>query len=197
MTKAVMQFVAVVGLHFPTPHRGDETLEAAWVASMIRNLRGYDPDVLAAAAQDIVDTRTAKDGKFFPLPSECKAACERAERRRAPTHPLLATGYRDPSPYAAWRQENADMLMRTETGQRAIRDGWSGVLRAFIVATGRMPMGEEIDRCRRDAEEFNRIHAACRAGTAGGPYASQWARLGDAMVRTHEAIAKRLMGASS
>lgn len=189
----VANFIRVVSIHFPSSARGDDA--ELWLASMDRILRGMEPEVLAIAAEIIIETRDQKrDGRFFPVPKECVAACERARERirLQAVPPLLSQGNRDPSPFASWRVALADELIQGSMGREAAENGWALSLRDFCRRHGRLPQGREIDGCKRTAAGFDDALQACEAGRAGvlsGPLA----RLGRTMREVREAVSGQIL----
>jgi len=188
---AVHGFIAVVALHFPRPKFSeDEMMEGAWMASMTRVLSPYPDDVLAAAAQHIIDERNPKkDGRFFPVPSECREACDAAvDRLRAAETPLLAA----PPEVPYWaRVDLARDLMQSPMGQLAKRENWDTRMYHFCVENMRVPGGKEIDECKRDARKFAAIYEECLRGEH--PFGRPLARLAESMVRK----AREMMGTSA
>lgn len=185
----VGKFISMVGLHFPPPRKVDDPEYAAWLTSMTISLRHYSDSVLAAAAADIVQTRTAKDGRFFPLPSECAKVCDRHRwLQEAQQRPLLSTGRRDGSPWAGWRVKLAGELIVCELGRQAKAEGWILALYDFARANARLPAGGEIDTCKAVAKRFDEAYEACRRGDAGelGPALT---KLGRSMIERRKEIA--------
>jgi hypothetical protein len=169
--RAIQNFIATIALHFPRPKfNDDDTMETAWLASMNRVLSRYSDDVLADAAVRMLAKRNPKkDGRFFPVPSECQEICQEAEEvKRLAQAPLqLSTAQRDPSQFAGWRSQLADDLVKSEMGRQAKREGWHGALHDFIRSQGRLPSGEEISRCKGVARGFDEALEMARRGEAG------------------------------
>lgn len=137
----VLKFVGAIGPFFPPP-RGSDEEQATWLAAMDRKLRGMEPEVLAAAADEIIETRDPKkDGRFFPLPAECISACDKARARLTSIDgkPLLSHGQSDPSPWATWRCELANDLIKTEMGRKAARERWIISLWNYCREHGKLP----------------------------------------------------------
>lgn len=186
----VAQFIEVVSRHFPPRRMSDEDTEA-WASSLNRIIRRVDAETLAVAAEIILETRDpSKDGRMFPAPKECLAACEKARERirlkRAP--PLLSHGRADTSQFATWRIELADELIRGSMGQRAAQEGWGLALRDFCRREGRLPNEGEARECRQSARAFDEALAACRAGDAG-ILSTPLARLGESMLEARDGLA--------
>lgn len=194
MSDAVSKFIAVVGLHFPRPKfADDETMETAWMASMRRALEGYDDAVLAAAAERIICTRKPKrDGRFFPVPSECTEACEYVcKLKEALATPLLAA---PPSNRYEWRYKLADELILTPLGKQAGDEGWLLALHDFIRAHGRLPTQPwEITKCKASANGFDEAYETVLRGE-GGVANAALERLGASMLARREAYREKVLG---
>ena len=160
------KFISIVALHFPPPRRSSDPEYAAWLASMTLTLRRFSDDVLAEAAQEIITTRTLKEGRFFPLPSECTAICNRiAARKHAEQTPMLSTGKRDPSPWAGWRAALADDLMQSASGTQAAKEGWGLAFHTFCHEHGRAPTEpREIARCKEHRQSLDEAMRILNSG---------------------------------
>jgi len=185
----VLAFIATVELHYPrSKFNSDETMEGAWVASMVRTLGGWDDSVLAGAAALIIEERDPKkDGRFFPVPKECTDACKAVARKLSLAEtPLLA---HQPEVSYESRVSLARDLMKSPMGQLAKRENWDMRMYHFCVENMRVPGGEEIDECKRDARKFAAIYEECLKGKhpLGGPLA----RLGEGMVRKARELMER------
>lgn len=165
----VGKLISVVGLHFPRPRFRDEIEEAAWTASVVRCLSPFAPEVLAKATEMIVRDRDPKrDGKYFPVPAELIRACKEAQcLLSAASAPLLSHDKRDQSPWAGWRSDLANELVRTPMGQEAAKRGWIGALWDFCRRTARLPQRHEIPDVAQDANAFDEALDVCERGEAG------------------------------
>lgn len=165
--RGVAQFIAVVGLHFPRPKfNDDEALEAAWVASMTRTLSGFSDDVLARAAQRILERRHPKrDGAYFPKPAECSDICLDVQKlHKLSEVPLLARPKGDD-----WSDDRLALafdLVNGEMGRRAAREGWVDGLYHFARKNMRLPQPAEIGTLIAGVRETERIIAELDAGPA-------------------------------
>jgi len=178
---AVKQFIAVVELHFPRPKfDGDEMMEAAWVKSLKTVLAGYSDETVAAGAELILRTRNPKrDGRFFPSPSECTEACDKAAAyKKAAETPLLA---KPKELTYAERVAVARTVMSHPIGQRAIREGWGESMFHYAMEHGRAPEGDAIMRCKDNARQFRAAYEACLK--TPGPLNRALANLAEGMVR--------------
>lgn len=177
----VHRFIAAVSLHFPRPKfSGDETMEGAWVASMTRVLSNCDDALLAEAANIILNERDPKkDGRFFPVPKECKDACDLAAERRDRQLLALAPPKAD-MPYDG-KVRLARDLMKSPPGKQATREGWGEAMFHFCVEHERAPTGNEIGQCKQSARDFKATHEALLKD--GSQLGSAWARVAEGMVR--------------
>lgn len=191
----VLDFIASVSVHFPPPRGLDESLERAWLESISRSLEFYKPDVIAAAAQLILDERGEMNGvRRFPLPKEIKQACHevlnrRSAEQRASTLPIAAES---DNQFADWRVRLADELIMTAMGRDAARGGWILGLHEFCRREARAPNDREIPQIRREAKEFDAAYETCVMG--GWPEARGLERLGRSMLDRREALRQRVLG---
>lgn len=213
MSSKVGDFLSRVVIHFPVRFESDAR-EAEWLRSIVDAIGGYDPDVLAKAAQKIIDTRT---DRRFPLPAEIRKVClEIADEARLAKLPIDQADA--PPRFASYRYKLADELLMTEMGREAARDGWALGLHQFIVEHGRLPdakarkpfeiwdempgggidkrnlMMTEIEYLRRSAQEFEAYRAMCEGGSF--PLAGALADLGAGMARRAEELRARVLGGS-
>lgn len=161
----VAKFIAAVSVHFPAAAKGDDG--DLWLRSMDRVLRGMEPEVLALAAEIIIETRdpSKPGGRFFPAPRECIAACNEARNRMtlAKPRPLLAAPKGDDM--SEDRIKFANILVQTEMGRQAAREGWVGTLWDFCRKQARLPTSEhEVAQCRRIAAEVDDLMAQIELG---------------------------------
>lgn len=193
---AIHKFIATVALHFPRPKfSDDETMEGAWMASMNRVLSGYSDEVLAEAAHRILrDRNPKKDGKFFPVPSECTEVCNEVARLEAQKQtPLLSYGHQDSSEFAGWRYTLADDLIKSELGKRAAREGWALMFHTFCRTKGRAPAGNEITQCKASMQDLHEGVEMCLRGE-GGACSRALAGLGESMVKRGEDLRDKVLG---
>ena len=189
MSQAVSSFLSNLMVHFPFRHENEER-ETAWVTSMVRELRGFDPSTLDKAAEEIIRHRT---DRRFPLPSDCRKACLDAKKwieaeRRSSTLPIAT-----PTSEMQWdaRQRLADDLVQCPLGKQAANEGWIGAMHAYAVKYGRLPTGGDIARCKSDAKEFDAAYALCIRG--GWPQAGELQKLGASMLKRRQALVDRVL----
>ena len=201
MSKAVVQFIAVVSIHFKPPTKvGDETAERAWHASMIRQLQHYSPELLARAADYIVTTRhPERDGRWFPAPAECHEYVKQAERllkhESNPT-PLLATAVAKGDPWSTERQNLADIIVTTTPlGKRAAKEGWVMQLWDFIREEQRAPTTnaefvELQERSKRFDDMIRRLYETDEFGRLTGTLR----RFGQTFLDERQRLRARVLG---
>lgn len=196
ISRHVDEFIALVGIHFPPPARDEKA--ALWELSMDKTLRHMPQDVLSKAAEIIIETRKPqKDGKWFPTPSECIEACSKARRAletESPSAPLLSQGDRDKSPWASWRIDRADELLRTTSmGRQAASEGWALALHDYIRANQRLPSERDVVTLKAQSAEHRDLVEMCErreAGTLSGPLA----RLGRSILERGKDMAEFVAG---
>ena len=195
ISEAVKEFIAIVATHFPPPKFDDDGTKLAWVESMQRNLGHYEPHVLKAAADLIVDERGETYGtRKFPLPKECRQACHtvigrRQAEKRSGTLPISGE---QASPYADWRTNLADDLILTPLGREAAKGGWVLGLHDFARREGRAPQDREVDQIKREAKEFDQAYE--RSVRGGWPEARNLEALGRSMLARRELFRRRVLG---
>lgn len=169
MNDPVGKFVGVVEVYFPKPPKcSEEAQETAWMTGMVRALGRYEPEVLAAAAEWIITTRTAKQGRWFPLPSECREICDREARLLTDqATPLLGT--RMDAEWSDDRLALAKDLIAGPMGREAARGGWLIALYDFARQHAALPKGEEIEGCKARSREFDAIYAELLADQPSDP----------------------------
>lgn len=190
--EAVGKFVSIIATSFPIKRWENESDEALWLAGMVSDLAHFGPDVLTKAANDIRRTRQPKrDGAFFPSPSECIAACEKAKRSLdlETLGRTMLTVNKEPSGFNPDRHKLALGLLGTELGVEAVKARWHGALYDFIYRNARMPNGSEVDAVKRASREFFDAVRACENGQAG-ELSVPLARLGNNIAKRREDWAK-------
>lgn len=190
--EAVGKFVSIIATSFPVKRWENESDEALWLAGMVSDLAHFGPDVLIKAANEIRRTRQPKrDGAFFPAPSECIAACEKAKRalELETIGRTMLTVDKAPTGFSPARHKLALDLLATELGIEAVKARWHGALYDFIYRNARMPKGTEIDAVKRASKEFFEAVKACERGEMG-ELSPNLARLGRGIAKRREDYAK-------
>jgi hypothetical protein len=191
VSEAVSNFISELSLHF-SKRFDSEAAEDQWLDSMRRNLRTYSPSVLKRACQRIVDTR--KD-RYFPLPAECRRACEEIEKvERAENARPLDTHAHPLQVGADWKYRLADDLIMCGLGKRAAQEGWILSLHDYCRNNGRLPTQEhEIRKCIQDAKGFDQAYEDVLNGN-GGALTKALEALGDTMLKRREALREKVLG---
>lgn len=187
------EFAEAVITHWP-PFRWEEHQEVSWTQAIVRELSGFDRQVLGNAMASMV--RTRRDSKT-PTVAACIDACVAAKRwldaeKQASALPIH--GKAKSPELMRWeeRQRLADDIVMGPDGKEAARGGWIGALHAFIVDHGRMPNAGELAQCKRVAKEFDEHYAMCVKG--GWPFAESLQRLGADMLANRKRLTDMVLG---
>lgn len=190
MTQAVAGFVTKVMIHFPFKHESQER-EQEWIASMVRNLRGYKAETLDLAAQWFIDNRT---DRRFPLPAECKEVCDDIASREVIAKRANELPSRPPELMSDARFALADdLIQRASMSKEAARDGWISALHNYCWEHGMLPTGRDIDKCKQAAKSLDQAFETCVRGEGGACNASLLA-LGQSMLKRREELRARILG---
>lgn len=189
MSVAISKFITELALHFPPKHARPE-LETAWLKSMAEALRGTSASVLEDAARRIIQTRKYTS---FPLPAECRAACaDAADRQRtradASALPGFACGRSEGDGWTTERLKLAYDLIKTQLGKQAAKEDWILAMWHFCRKQQRLPAGHEIDRCKKEAREFDEAYTEALRGI--GPCSQAVVKLGDSMLAKRKELAE-------
>jgi hypothetical protein len=192
----VADFVANLENHFFPVKHDPPSRVTAWLASMFRELGGYSTQVLEEAAKDIVGTRTER---YFPLPAECKKACENVRKRSdiAAKAAQLKTGtwtYKRDDEYAEWRIELANDLVKCAIGKQAAKEGWILSLHDYARKYKQMPHPSEIYALKEGAKGFDQAYEQCVRG--GWPDAAGLRKLGESMLAKRKQLSEMVLGVS-
>jgi hypothetical protein len=178
----VTDFIASLVVHFPVRHE-NTAREAEWLAAMVKALRGYDGSTLSEAAAMMIESR--KDRRF-PLPAECKDACNEIIRRNRAAKPQLIAEKSIPE-WSDHRQRLADELVMTPLGKRAAQENWLLSLWNFIRDNMRLPQEHEIPKCIAAARGFDEAYEMLHRQAQTGPVKAA-IRLGDQMLARREKL---------
>jgi hypothetical protein len=190
---SAVEFAEAVITHWP-PRFWDEHQETSWTQSMVREIGGFDREVLGKALASMI--RTRRDTKTPPV-AVCIDACV-AERRFleaskiAEALPIHASSKKSPSEMQ-WeeRKRLADDMVMGPDGKEAARNGWIGALHNFIVVHGRMPKAGEVAQCKTVAREFDQAYAQCVKGGWAQAYSLE--SLGAAMLANRKHLAETVL----
>jgi hypothetical protein len=189
---SAVEFAEAVITHWP-PFRWDEHQETSWTQALIREVSGFERQVLGSALAHLI--RTRRDTKT-PTVAMCIDACV-AERRYAEAQKVAESlpmhGAAKPKEHLLWeeRERLADDIVKGPDGKQAARDGWIGTLHAFIVNTGRMPNAGEMAKCKQQAREFDESYAQCVKG--GWPQAQRLEELGRDMLANRKRLTEMVL----
>lgn len=125
-----------------------------FMSEYARMLRGFSTAALERG-RDIV-LRTHKGPARWPKIAECIDACGDAEEALAAQNKAQKRQEDD------WRRSvmNAErLMMTTDLGQEAARDGWALGCREFIMIKKRLPFEHEVHNLKRNAAFVDRCSA--------------------------------------
>jgi len=196
---SAVEFAEAVITHWP-PFRWEEHQEVSWTQAIVRELSGFDRQVLGNAMAHLV--RTRRDSKT-PTVALCIDACVAARRwldaeKQASALPIEKSPER-----MRWedRQRLANDLVKTAPGRQAAQEGWIASMHAFAVEHGRLPSGREIDACKRYAKEFDEAFNQCVATAvdetkqmAVRNVSAQLVKLGEDMIARRKKLADMVLG---
>lgn len=140
------EFIEALSRHFSKRHESDKA-KMDWLREMVAIVKGIDSKVLDKAYELI---RDGHEERAFPLPATLKRFTAQAAEIVYPER----HGSAERDAVADWmaRTGNAErLMMQTELGQQAARDGWANGMREFICAHGRLPHEHEIGRLIENA----------------------------------------------
>ena len=188
MSDKVDKFMSLLGSVWGKRHESEEA-EAIWLRAWAAMLKPFEPWVLEAGAQRILESR--KD-QYFPKPGEVRdiLVSIRAEEQRSRPGLKVSHAEQHGDPYAL-----ADALINCGLGREAAEADpcWILALHDFCRNNRRLPMGSEIAKCRRIAADFDRDYRLCIIGQAGD-FSKSLERLGATMIRRREAMRAKLLG---
>lgn len=187
-----VSFISTLILHFPVRHDSQEK-EKAWTLALVRELRGFSPDVLQGACESII--RNRKDRRF-PLLAECRSACVEAQRwlDMEKNKGDLIKSSQPAGSHLDWtadRLKLATDLCMSPMGRQAAKEGWIQQLHDFARRNSRLPQPNEIGALKREAKLFDEAYAKCVKG--GWPQAEELERLGALMLKRREDLVDRVL----
>jgi hypothetical protein len=188
MSDKVDKFMGLLGSVWGKRHESEEA-EATWLRAWATMLKPFEPWVLEAGAQRILESR--KD-QYFPKPGEVREllVAIRAEEQRS--RPQLKVDHTDQhgDPYAL-----ADALIRCDLGRQAAaaEPCWILALHDFCRTNRRLPTGHEINRCKQVAVDFEQRYRDCVTGNAGA-FSKPLLAWAETIIRKREDLRARLLG---
>lgn len=186
MSENVSNFITTLVMHFPVKHESPER-EKEWLSGMASTLRGYGASTLAKAATLLVETR--KDRRF-PLPAECREACNEIIRRdQAQKSPTLPLDQKFPE-FSGHRIQLAEELICSGgLGKRAAKEAWILSLHDFCRHNLRLPQSDaEIRKCIDGARGFDEAYEKWVRGEYSNDagLTAKFIQLGDSMLARRE-----------
>ena len=186
-----VDFVTNLVMHFPVRHENAER-EREWLGSIVAAVKFYEGDILAAAVQRIIDTRT---DRRFPLPAEIRKVCNQvavdSQKGKMSFEPKMGKS----DAFSDHRVRLADELIVGPMGRRATKEGWILSLHDFCRKNARLPSDYEIKPLITAALGFRDAYEEAIRG--GWPGARGLASLGDKMNARREELGKIVNGISA
>jgi hypothetical protein len=147
--QGAVQFMTTLQTNFRQKRHESEQHEERWVALMVAELKGFSDEVLEQAAKDMLRRRR---GEYFPILSECLAACQDAKHWIDQAKPRLRlNAAQDAAPSSTEREKLANELIMGEMGREAANSNWVLSLWNFIRDNGRLPAPHEVATVKREA----------------------------------------------
>lgn len=197
-TKGVLKFIDDLSVNFSFRRDWDEEREKNWSTLMVRELGGFNDEVLSRACREIILTRGKRSNEqWMPTIAECVKACRDAqflvdgEKNSGRLH--LGSGPLEKK-FAVWSDERrrlADQLVMTEQGRRAAKEGWIRPLHDFIRENARVPTEREEASVKAAARDFTTAYEKTVRG--GWPQARALCELGEKMVRRGDELADMVL----
>lgn len=188
MSDKIEKFMGLLGSVWGKRHESEEA-EAEWLRAWANMLKPFEPWVLEAAAQRLIETRR---DRYFPTPAEVRDLLVAIRAEDARSKPQMKVSHADqhPDPFAL-----ADALINCEMGRQAARAEpcWLLALHDFCRANRRLPANSEIPALKRTAEDFETHYRNCVTGQAGD-FSKGLEALGATMMRRRENLRARLLG---
>ncbi len=198
-TKGVLKFIDDLSVNFSFRRDWDEEREKNWSTLMVRELGGFNDEVLARACREIILTRGKRQNEqWMPTIAECLKACRDAqflvEGEKNEGKLRLGAGPLEKK-FAVWSDERrrlADQLIMTEQGKRAANEGWILGLHNYIREHGEVPRtAAQENALRTSSREFEEEYRKCLNGGFG--LAKTLAELGTKMLKRREELAEMVL----
>ena len=185
-------FISTLILHFPVRHESQDK-EKAWTLALVRELRGFGPEVLEKACESII--RNRKDRRF-PVLAECRAAAAEAKRWLdiEKNKGDMLQSSQPAGSHLDWTSDRLKLatdLCMSPMGREAAKEGWVQQLHDFARKNSRLPQPGEIGALKREAKAFDEAYARCVKG--GWPQAEKLERLGAMMLKRREDLVDRVL----
>jgi len=198
-TKGVLKFIDDLTVNYSFRRDWDEEREKNWSTLMVRELGGFQDDVLARACREIILTRGKRPNEqWMPTIAECLKACREAQflvdGEKNEGKLKLSSGPLEQK-FAVWsdhRRKLADDLIMTPQGKRAAEEGWILGLHNYIREHGEAPRTPaDENKLRTASREFEEEYRKCLNG--GFPLAGTLASLGTKMLKRREELAEMVL----
>lgn len=162
------------------------------IAEYARHMEGYSVSELSSAADFIARTRKFKS---WPTIGDCiEALDDRRQKIREDNAPERSTA----EPYPEWskrRIAEADLMLASELGRQAAREGWVLSMHDFCRNNRRLPRAHEIGKLIAAARYVDRIAAGVGIeGIADTPPGRALRRMASETIAKRERLAMRVLG---
>lgn len=161
-----LSFLTTLQTQFRVKRHESDEHEAKWVEMMVAELKGYSAEVLEQAAKNMIRKRR---NEFFPVLSECLAACDDAKHWIDQANPRFKLQAAKASPGTNERRRLADELIMGEMGRQAAREGWIVGLHDFIRDNQRLPDAGQVRKLKSAADGIPHDLDTCLAGMSRAP----------------------------
>jgi len=159
MSDKIEKFMGLLGSVWGKRHESEEA-EAEWLRAWANMLKPFEPWVLEAAAQRLIETRR---DRYFPTPAEVRDLLVAIRAEDARSKPQMKVSHADqhPDPLAL-----ADHLIDCQLGRTAARDNpsWIVPLHDFCRENRRLPLSAEIAQLKKSAIDGEQIEYAINTG---------------------------------
>lgn len=201
--KPAVKFAQTILQLFP-PFRWEPDQEERWMEIMARETSGFSDAVLDRALSIMV---RRKDHRM-PTPGECINACIEAKRWAEKDKQASELTDLHPSAGLEWSTERKrlayELCKGTTLGKEAAKDGWVQAMWDFCRRHQRLPVGHEIEACKRGAKEFMETYKLCLRGECidrdgvvqklGSAEAAVLQKLGSSMLTKREKLSQEVLG---
>jgi len=188
MSDKIEKFMGLLTSVWGKRHESEEA-EAVWLRAWATMLKPFEPWVLDAGMQRLIETRS---NRYFPVPGEVRELLVsiRAEEQRSRPALKVSHDQQHEDPYAL-----ADALVRCDLGRQAANADpcWLLALHDFCRTNRRLPTGQEISRCKQVAADFEDRYRDCLTGRAGD-FSKPLAKLAETMIARREKLRDKLIG---
>jgi len=188
MSDKVDKFMSLLTSVWGKRHESEEA-EAIWLKAWATMLKPFEPWVLEAGIQRLIEGRR---DRYIPVPGEVRELLVAIRSEEQRSRPGLKVAHTDQhqDPYAL-----ADALVRCDLGRQAAaaEPCWILALHDFCRTNRRLPTGHEISRCKQVAVDFEQRYRDCITGNAGA-FSKPLLAWAETIIRKREDLRAKLIG---